>query len=352
MQQPGQFGSGEFIPQRASRLVDIQPGRCQFRQPLARCSFPIFKLIRHNLVPQPNRTEQQFGGRTLFHQSVRIFGIEQEARDLFVPSMEIIMDQSQVEQHLHIMLLYMLVGQIFAFARLLLHQYPQIFLQQIHSSLQPQHLGQKRWFQHYFIHIQIADFRELVMDDPFQIIFLVFGLFMERRLHIRTDGQVQSIVPEELLHTFPIRDWILAMVNNLVQQLSGKVSQKDGLAIGRRLDLVHQIIQRGRPVILETGRDCRYVQKVIGFPNNQFGIINALLQTGTDKVQLRMVCQQIPDVTPIPEIVLVGVSNTHELRGFVRRLPVNKSIVPAIYHDTQVIGCQRGFPAGRCINRQ
>ena len=89
------------------------------------------------------------------------------------------------------------------------------------------------------------------------------------------------------------------MMDRLVQQLSGKVTQQDGFGGLPGLDLVQQMDQRGGGIAFETGCYGGDIHQQIGFVDEQFRIVDALFDPWFDQIQLCTRMKPFQQVAPI-----------------------------------------------------
>ena len=109
----------------------------------------VAELSGYRLIAQFHGLEDELRGKAQGQQTVQIFRVEQEgvqiALVLLILLAVVVSQQQHVEQQLHIVLLFLLRGvgvslRPSALARLLLYHHFLVQLEEVHASLQPQHL--------------------------------------------------------------------------------------------------------------------------------------------------------------------------------------------------------------------
>ena len=137
------------------------------------------------------------------------------------------MQQSQIKQHLAIVLLHMSVGIEILLARLLFHEHPIIALHQVHTSLHTEHLTEERRFQQNLIYVDIPVLRKGSFQYLADILLLTSCLIVKTAHVVSTISDCQTVTTEKIRHALLI--WFSSGFPSpapqfLVQHLTGKIS--------------------------------------------------------------------------------------------------------------------------------
>ena len=216
-----------FVPKPIVQILQVEGLRSErHEQPLCSALRQIDYYLCY-LVANLHRLGKQDGGCPFLDQAIFEFGIEQVGVNLVIGHRVVVVQDGTVEQHLHKVVLLMTVGDEIAFSRLLFDEYPHIGLQQVHTSLQSQHLREERGFEQHLLLFIVANLLELVSHHVAYDALLASRFFMEIIVDVGTHRQFCRIFPEKRQDTAPIGYVILGVVHLLVEHLTGEVTQEN-----------------------------------------------------------------------------------------------------------------------------
>ena len=155
----------------------------------------IAEFIGHQLIAHLQGFEDQLWGETEVNESFPVFGIQQHAvyvaGVLLILGAVVVTQQQHVQQQLHIVLLlgfWRVLLRKARLARLLLYQDFLVQLQEVHTSLNAQHLREERWLYDDLRGIKLTDavvlehFRQHLVNDVLDMLLLLLCLGVEVRL--------------------------------------------------------------------------------------------------------------------------------------------------------------------------
>ena len=152
---------------------------------------------------------------------------------VFILLTEIIPDEKHVEKRLNIMFICLhrrdeIVVWETTLTRFLLHKHLIVHLKVVHTPLQTQHLRKERGFHNAILGVELAYLlRQCGVDGIGYMLFLNTRIIMELRPHIYSQ-HADGIALEEIHHTLFVGMSVGQLVDGLIQQLPGKITQQSG----------------------------------------------------------------------------------------------------------------------------
>ena len=225
-------------------------------------------------------------------------------------------------------------------ARLLLHQHAEVLLQVVHTPLQAQHLRKERRLNDAVPAVKVGQgLWQRHLQRLYNVVLLPLRLLVKSCSPLNVQ-QTDSMVFEESLHCVGVWASVRQMVNDIVEQLSGHITQYDSLRRLLRLQFLYQLHCRRVGIVGKAMCHGRDIDQIVGLEDYQLRIDHTIVPARTDQVQLCVTPEQLLQVSPVEVVVLVAMGIAHRLQFAVGRifsLHINKLIVPLLNDDTHAL---------------
>ena len=203
------------------------------------------------------------------NQTIGVLRIEQHGLHLAIRHPIVVVENSQIEQHLHKVLglrAWWIVGtstsDVSPFSGFLFNENLIVELQQVHTSLYAEHLTEKRRLEHHLLSSISSDtLLQSLSESPTDVVFLLLSIGLQGA---KVGGQyLEGIGSNEVGITIVIVFFFLLLMNGFIKQLACQVTQQGGRRISHLYQLVNQIEVRIVRIFLKaTGDGCHIHQKV------------------------------------------------------------------------------------------
>ena len=271
-------------------------------------------FVPHHTIAHTHGLVEKFGSGTQTEQGKGVTRIEEKSLEVLaiggIAPGKAVAEYGTIEEHLHIMhfLLHRTLGIIVprcesALAAFLFYQHTVIELQEVHTSLQPQHLANERGFEHHLFGTVLAHMAgKGFVEGNVDMLRLYLSLSIEvgkgEAVAVLKGEDVEDIVADESTEHFVVG--LTAAVNGMVEEHAGKVSKEYLLTRAKRFETLQEMVERGMGIFLETARHSGNVNQEIRLQDNDLGIdATGGKPDGTHKIELCTGRENLEQVRPV-----------------------------------------------------
>ena len=323
-----EFRAHIFQPQTAAQPLFVEGFGGQMEQDVEAMPRAV-NLLTDQEVAQADGAQEE--GRPLVdvHQALAVARIEQEdMAELVGIFLKLIHEQGAIEQGLHHVLLarpghrgivaWRTRRHIVALARLLLDNRHTVLVgvEEVQATLNAEHRTEEGGLEQYVAAIVVADgFGQTLADELLNIALLGGSLLAEKFVvahQFGTGHHAQGMVGHVGLQAFA--DGLMAVVNDVVEQLARQVTEVDVIGVGCGAQLIDKGHAGRFGIGLKAARDGGDIDQIVGLEDNQFGQAHLARLVAAHTHQMEH-CALPQHVAQIPPIALAATGEDGVGRG-------------------------------------